>query len=102
MDNEKKAVIKFKSHIVLPLIIILSLVTAICLLAVEEFTDGLSPIVIYLYFSVAVLYTFLSVYDLFVNKEREKKAKVFITVLIALAFVSEILYLVFYLIAKGR
>ena len=92
----------FKTHILLPVIFVLTVAVAIMFIAVKDFLVDMSPLVIWLYFGVVLSYTAVAIVDLFINKERSKKNKIFIIIMAVLVFISACLYVTFYLIAKGR
>lgn len=92
----------FKSHILLPVLFLLTLLVAILFVAIEDFIDGLEPFIIWFYFGIVMAYLAISIFDLITNKEKNKKLKTFVLVMIILTFVAEILYAIFFIIAKGR
>lgn len=92
----------FKTHILLPIIFILTLVVAIFFVADKTFIVDMSPFVVWLYFAMVVTYIGVSIFDLFINKNRSKNSIIFIVVFEVLSTIAIILYLIFYLIAKGR
>ena len=100
--DETKELKPFKTHILLPIIFILTLVVAILFIADKTFIIDIEPFVVWLYFAMVVIYLGVSVFDLFTNKNRSKNTKIFIVIFAILSLVAIILYLVFYLIAKGR
>ena len=68
----------FKTHILLPVIFVLTVAVAIMFIAVKDFLVDMSPLVIWLYFGVVLSYTAVAIVDLFINKERSIKNKIFI------------------------
>lgn len=100
--DETKELKPFKTHILLPIIFILTLVVAILFVADKTFIIDMEPFVVWLYFSMVVIYLGVSVFDLFTNKNRSKNTKIFIVIFAVLSLIAIILYLIFYLIAKGR
>lgn len=98
IKEEKRDLIK--SYIILPLIFVLSLTVGIFFIAQDGFIEGLNPLIIWFYFAVTIIYNAIAVFDLFYNKERSKKGKIFITIFSILAFISSGLFIAFYLIAK--
>lgn len=101
--NEQESQMKpFKTQIILPILFIITLTVAILFLAVKDFIVDLNQLVIWLFFAVSIIYIGVAILDLFLYKQREKKQKVFIITMCALCFIASILYMVFYLIAKGR
>ena len=73
MENQnKQESYSFKTHLVIPANFVITLAVAICFVAVKNFTDDLSPIVIWFYFAISVLATFVAIFDLKVNKEKNK------------------------------
>ena len=101
MENQnKQESYSFKTHLVIPANFVITLAVAICFVAVKNFTDDLSPIVIWFYFAISVLATFVAIFDLKVNKEKTDKQKMFVAIMSALNIVAIILYLIFYLIVK--
>lgn len=100
--EEKREQKGFKTHVLLPIIFILTTIVAVMFLVVDDFLNDMSPFVIWLYFGVALSYISVAIVDLFINKERSNKNKVFVIVMAILSFIAVILYMIFYLIAKGR
>ena len=100
MEEPKRIYPNFKTHILLPVLFILTTAIAVCFLAVEDFLVGIGPVVIWLYFAVSLAYSILAIVDVFINKEKSKKLKIFVLIMSALAVISNILYFVFYLIAR--
>lgn len=98
-ENKQKA-INFKSHILLPVIFIITLVLSIMFAAVDGFTDDLSPLVIYFFFAVGLFYNITAIIDAKMSEEKSKKTKTFIYIMSILTAISSILYLVFYLLNK--
>lgn len=103
MNEQQESQMKpFKTHIILPILFIITLTVAIVFLAVKDFIVDLNQLVIWLFFAVSLIYIGVAITDLFINKQRGKKQKIFIIVMCALCFVASMLYMIFYLIAKGR
>ncbi len=102
MEEPKKVYPNFKSHVLLPVIFVLTLAVAILFVANEDFIVDLSPFIIWFYFSVVILYLIVAIIDMILNKERTKKKKIWITIMIGCTLIAAVLYLVFYFIAKGR
>lgn len=100
--EEKREQKSFKTHILLPIIFVLTLAVAIMFVAVKDFIVDMSPLVVWLYFGVVLAYTAVAIFDLFINKERSKKNKIFVIIMAVFVIVSAILYAIFYLIAKGN
>ena len=67
---------------------------------IEDFIVDLSPFIVWLYFGVVLAYVAVAILDLFINKEKSKKLKVFVIIMASLTIIASILYVVFYLIAK--
>lgn len=97
MENKS---ISFKSHILLPVLFVLTLTLAILFKAIYNFTEGLSPIIIWFYFGVVFAYSIVAIIDNFYNKEKEKKMKIFTNVMAILTIASDALYCIFYLLVK--
>lgn len=102
MENSKDNNIGFKSHILLPVLFVLTLTVAILFVAVNNFINGLEPFIIWFYFAIVMLYLVVAIFDLITNKEKSKKSKRFVLIMIILTFVAEVLYAIFYLIANGK
>lgn len=102
MEEPKRIYPNFKSHIILPVIFVLTTLVAIFFIVDDDFIVDLSPIIIWFYFSVVVLYTAVAFLDNFLNKERTKKQKIWIMIMAGLTMIAAALYLVFYILAKGR
>ena len=102
MENleNKTPVINLKSHILLPVIFILTLSIGICFVAVKDFTKDLSSIVVWIFFVVCLAYSILAIVDLYLSKEKSKKQKDFIKVMAILSIISTIAFIILYLIAK--
>ena len=102
MDNleNKNSVINLKSHILLPVIFILTLTVGICFVAVKDFTKDLNAIIVWIFFAVCLAYSILAIVDIFLSKEKSKKQKDFIKVMVILSIISTITYIILYLIAK--
>lgn len=92
----------FKSHILLPVLCFLTLLVAILFIAVDDFINGLEPLIIWLYFGIVIAYLAIAIFDIITNKTKSKKMKNYIIVMISLTFISEILYAIFYIIARGK
>ena len=103
-DNmeEKKEMKPFKTHVLLPIIFVFSLVVAILFIADKTFIKDIDGFVVWLYFVIVLFYIGVSIFDLIINKNRSKKMVGFIIAFIVLSAIAITLYLVFYLIAKGR
>lgn len=102
MEENKQAIQQrsFKTHILLPIIFAITLAVAIMFIAIEDFIVDLSPFIVWLYFGVVLAYVAVAILDLFINKEKSKKLKVFVIIMASLTIIASILYVVFYLIAK--
>ena len=102
MEQEQKTptTMKFKSHIVLPFITIFTIAVAICFIAVKGFTYDLNQIIVWFFFAINLIYIAISIFDLYVNKEKSKNQKVFVSVMCVVDFVATVLYAVFFLMAK--
>ena len=102
MDNleNKNIVINLKSHILLPVIFILTLTIGICFVAVKGFTKDLNAIIVWVFFAVCLAYSILAIVDIFLSNEKSKKQKDFIKVMAILSIISTITYIILYLIAK--
>ena len=100
MDNKQNNSPSFKSHILLPIIFILTLVVAILFIASDRFIEGLDAFIIWFYFAICIIYVVIALIDCFLNKEKSQKQKNFIILMSILSIIAAILYIVFYLIAK--
>ena len=89
-----------KSHILLPIIFALTLTVGILFVASDDFLEGTDSFIIWLYFSICLIYVGLSLMDCYYNKEKKEKEKRFVIIMAVLSVVALILYAVFYLIAK--
>lgn len=102
MNNELKDAKVFKTHILLPVIFIITTAVAVCFVAVDDFVVDLSPLIVWLYFGVVNAYIIVALLDLLIHKERGKKQKIFIIVMMVLSLISSVAYATLYLLAKGR
>ena len=100
--EEKKIenTIDTKSHILLPVIFLLTLIIAILFLASDSFMEGLSPIMVWFFFAVCLIYISIALFDCYKNTTKTQKQKSFIIIMSILSTISTILFIVFYLIAK--
>ena len=98
MDSKNN--ISFKSHILLPVLFVLTLTFAIMFVAISGFNEGLSPLVIWFYFGVVLAYSIIAIVDNFVQKEKSKWKKIFSNIMAILTIAVDILYCIFYLITK--
>ena len=89
-----------KSHILLPIIFALTLTVAILFIASDDFLDGTDAFIIWLYFSICLIYVGLSLMDCYHNKDKKEKEKKFVIIMAVLSVIALILYAVFYLMAK--
>ena len=100
MEEKQLKTTGFKSHILLPIIFVLTLTVAILFVASDAFMEGLDAFIIWLYFAVCVIYVCIALTDCFINKDKSQKQKNFIILMSILTIIAAILYVVFYLIAK--
>ena len=91
-----------KSHILLPVIFVISLAVAIMFLAVKDFTVDIKDWIVWFYVGISILYVVASIIDLIKGKERKKGLQAFIAVMIILNIIASTLFVTFFLIAKGR
>lgn len=92
----------FKSHILLPVLCFLTLLVAIFLITVDDFANGLEPLIIWFYFGIVLAYLAVTIFDVIIDKSKSKKMKNYIIVMIALTLVSDILYAIFYILTRGK
>lgn len=103
MENleNKTPVMNLKSHILLPVIFILTIAISICFLVVEDFTKDLNPIIVWIFFGVCLAYSVVAIIDTYISKEQKKENQIkFIKVMAILSIISTIAYAVIYLIIK--
>ena len=96
----KNPSLNLKSQILLPVIFILTLTIGICFVAVKDFKEDLSDVIVWIFFGVYIAYTTLAIVDTFISKEKGKKLITFIRVMSVLSILSTIAYIVLYLISK--
>ena len=103
MENleNKTPVMNLKSHILLPVIFILTVAISICFLVVEDFTKDLNAIIVWIFFGVCLAYSVVAIIDTYISKEQKKENQIkFIKVMAILSIISTIAYAVIYLIIK--
>lgn len=100
MEEPKVVYPNFKTHILLPVIFILTLVVAICFIAIDDFTEGLGNIIVWFYFGVVIAYCVVAIVDLKLNKDRTRKMRTFIITMLVLTFIAAILYATFFIIGR--
>lgn len=103
MENleNKTPVMNLKSHILLPVIFILTIAISICFLVVEDFTKDLNAIIVWIFFGVCLAYSVVAIIDTYISKEQKKENQIkFIKVMAILSIISTIAYAVIYLIIK--
>lgn len=103
MENleNKTPVMNLKSHILLPVIFILTVAISICFLVVEDFTKDLNAIIVWIFFAVCLAYSVVAIIDTYISKEQKKENQIkFIKVMAILSIVSTISYAIIYLIVK--
>ena len=103
MENleNKTPVMNLKSHILLPVIFILTVAISICFLAIEDFIKDLNAIIVWVFFAVCLAYSIVAIIDTYISKEQKSEKQIkFIKVMAVLSIVSTIAYAVIYLIVK--
>lgn len=99
-ENNTPTTMTFKSHIVLPFMCVFTLAIGVCFAAIKGFTYDLNKLIVWFYFAINLIYIGISLFDLYINKEKSKKQKTFVAVMCALDFIATILYAVFFITAK--
>ncbi len=102
MEESNKIYPKVKTHIVLPFLFILTLTISICMLTIDDFTLELSGFIVWFYVIICMFYCAIAIFDLFYNKQREKKQKIFISLMSILTIIACVLYIIFYLMVRGK
>ena len=103
MENleNKTPVMNLKSHILLPVIFILTVAISICFLVVDDFTKDLNTIIVWIFFGVCLAYSVVAIIDTYISKEQKKENQIkFIKVMAVLSIFSTIAYAIIYLIVK--
>ena len=98
--NNKTPILNLKSQILLPVIFILTLVIGICFVAVKDFKEDLSAVVVWVFFSVCLVYSIMAIVDIFISKEKSIKLKRFILVMSILSILSTISFIILFLVSK--
>ena len=78
MENleNKTPVMNLKSHILLPVIFILTIAISICFLVVEDFTKDLNAIIVWVFFGVCLAYSVVAIIDTYISKEQKKENQI--------------------------
>lgn len=100
MEEPKKLYPNFKTHVLLPIIFIITLAISILFIANKNYFEDTDTWIFWFWFGVALAYTAIATYDLITNKEKSRKLKIFVIVMIGLNIIADILYVIFYIIAR--